>query len=89
MEQVRGYHYLAYVHPDDRAVADDLWRAFCLGTVQSYDETFRWNHPEGWKHLRIQGGRRANGQNYGIVTDVTDHIHYQRKLRKVHSHALE
>ncbi|MCA9776695.1 MAG: PAS domain-containing protein [Candidatus Eremiobacteraeota bacterium] len=89
MEEVRGYRYLAYVHPDDRAVAGDKWRAFCLGQVKEYVENFRWTHPRGEKTLQVKGGHRPNGQHYGIVTDLTDHLLYHEKLRKVKDYALE
>ena len=88
-EEIRGYRYLAYVHPDDRAVAGDKWRAFCRGQINTYEETFRWHRPDDQISLRVQGGHRSNGQHYGIVTDLTDRIKHQRKLKEVADHALD
>ena len=88
-EEIRGYRYLAYVHPDDRAVAGDKWRAFCRGQINTYEETFRWHRPDDQISLRVQGGHRSNGQHYGIVTDLTDRLKHQRKLGEVSNNAMD
>ncbi|WP_349371906.1 PAS domain-containing protein [Salinarimonas sp.] len=69
--------WLAALHPDDRAHADEVWRA-AIAAEQTFDAEFRLRAPDGsfrWTNLRAAPLRDADGRVVkwvGMNVDVDD-----------------
>lgn len=72
VDEVRGYLFERWIHPNDRDRITKLWREFCADRSDSFFQRFRFSHrTQGWITIEVIGHHRPNGQHYGFVRDVT------------------